>query len=40
MAKYDDGKTLYRKDLLDFIMKHHVAVCPGAIFFTGLYMRR
>ena len=31
-AKYDDGKTLLRKDLLDFIMKHHEAGRPWSEF--------
>lgn len=31
-AKYDDGKTLFRKDLVDFIMKHHAAAQPWSEF--------
>jgi len=31
-TKYDDGKTLLRKDLLDFIMKHHEAGRPWTEF--------
>lgn len=31
-AKYDDGKTLFRKDLLDFIMKHHEVGIPWTNF--------
>lgn len=31
-AKYDDGKTLYRKDLVDFIMKQYQAGLPWTEF--------
>jgi len=31
-AKYDDGKTLFRNDLDDFIMKHHIVGLPWSNF--------
>lgn len=31
-ARYDDGVTLYRKDLLEFIMKHHQVGKPWSDF--------